>query len=136
MENCRPMMLSTLFRNSRMTSLIVYAQFRRNPIALACDIPQMYLQITIDKKDRFYPRILWRNLDVEGEPQECEFDNAVFDKNSAPIKAQFTARENGRSHQNQYPLAAETILESTYMDDSIENVENETDSFNLSCITN
>ena len=58
-------------------------------------------------------------FDVEGEPQEYEFDRVVFGKNSAPMEAQFVAQENGRRHQDQYPLATETVLESTYMDDSI-----------------
>ena len=78
--------------------------------------------------------MLWRNLDVEGEPQEYEFDHVVFGKNSASMEAQFVAQENARRHQDQYPLAAETVLESTYMDDSIDSVENETDGVN--CFTN
>ena len=107
-------------------------QFRRNPIALACDIREMYLQIKIDEKDCPYFRMLWINLDVEGEPQEYEFDRVVFgNKNSAPMEAQFVAQENARRHQDQYPLAAETVLESTYMDDSIDSVENETDGVKL-----
>ena len=109
----------------------VLIRFRRNPIALACDIREMYLQIKIDKKDRPYFRMLWRNLDVEGEPLEYEFDRVVFGKNSAPMEAQFVAQENARRHQDQYPLAAENVLESTYMDDPIDSVENETDDVKL-----
>ena len=45
----------------------VLIRFRRNPIVLACDIREMYLQIKIDEKDRPYFCMLWRNLDVEGE---------------------------------------------------------------------
>ena len=109
----------------------VLIRFRRNPIALACDIREMYLQIKIDEKDHPYFRMLWRNFDVEGEPQEYEFDHVVFGKNSAPMEAQFVAQENARRHQDQYPLAAETVFESTYMDDSIDSVENETDGVKL-----
>ena len=43
----------------------VLIRFRRNPIALACDIREMYLQIKIDEKDRPYFRMLWRNFDGE-----------------------------------------------------------------------
>ena len=111
----------------------VLIRFRRNPIALACDIREMYLQIKINEKDRPFFRMLWRNLDVEGEPQEYEFDRVVFGKNSAPMEALIVAQENTRRHQDQYPLAAETVLESTYMDDSIDSVENETDGVMLYC---
>ena len=39
------------------------------------------------------------------------------------MEAQFVAQENARRHQDAYPLAAKTVLESTYMDDSIDSVE-------------
>ena len=35
------------------------------------------------------------------------------------------AQENARRFQDRYPLAAETVLKSTYMDDSIDSVEDE-----------
>ena len=89
----------------------------------------MYLQTKIDEKDRPYFRMLWRNL--KSEPREYEFGRVVSGGNSAPMKAQFVAQENARRHQDQYPLAAETVLESTYMDDSIDSVENETDCVKL-----
>ena len=46
----------------------------------------------------------------------------VFGVNSSPFQAQFVAREHARKHQPEFPLAAETILESTYMDDSMDSV--------------
>ena len=48
-------------------------------------------------------------------------------KNSAPMESQFVAQENARRNQDRYPLAAETVLKSTYMDDSIDSVGNEKD---------
>lgn len=39
------------------------------------------------------------------------------------MEAQFVVQENARRHQHQYPLAAETVMKSTYMDDSIDSVE-------------
>ena len=50
---------------------------------------------------------------------------------SAPLEAQFVAQENARKHKEQYPLAAETVLKSTYMDDSIDSVENTEDGVKL-----
>jgi hypothetical protein len=91
----------------------------------------MYLQIKIDEKDRPYFRMLWRNFDGESEPEEYEFERVVFGKNAAPMEAQFVAQENARRHQQTYPLAEKTILESTYMDDSIDSVESETDGVKL-----
>ena len=52
-----------------------------------------------------------------------EFSRVVFGKNSAPFEAQFFAQENARRHQTEFPSAAETVLQSTYMDDSLDSVE-------------
>ena len=101
----------------------VLIRFRRNPIALACDIKEMYLQVEIEERDRPYFRLLWRDLDSSREPDVYEFSRVVFGKNSAPMEAQFVAQENARRHQDVYPLAAETVLKSTYMDDSLDSVE-------------
>ena len=80
----------------------------------------MYLQIKIEEKNRPYFRILWRDCENDREPDEYEFTRVVFGKNSAPKEAQCVAQENARRLQGVYPLTAETVLKSTYMDDSIE----------------
>ena len=103
----------------------VLVRFRRNPIALACDIKEMFLQIEVQEKDRSYFRILWRNLDVDQEPQEYEFNRVVFGKNAAPMEAQYVSQENARRHENKFPAASQTVLKSTYMDDSLDSVEND-----------
>ena len=101
----------------------VLVRFRRNPIGLACDIKEMYLRIEIEEKDRSYFRILWRDNETHREPDEYEFTRVVFGKNSAPMEAQYVAQENARKFKESYPLAAETVLKSTYMDDSIDSAE-------------
>ena len=75
--------------------------------------------------------MLWTDLDTKREPEEYEFSRVVFGKNSAPMEAQFVAQENARKYQDRYPLAAETVLKSTYMDDSIDSAENEDDGVEL-----
>ena len=63
--------------------------FRRNLVALVCDIKEMFLQIEIPEKDRSYLRIRWPNLDANRKPQEYELNRVVFGNNSAPMEAQF-----------------------------------------------
>ena len=101
----------------------VLVRFRRNPVGIACDIKEMYLQIEVKEQDRSHFRLLWRDLDPNREPDVFEFNRIVFGKNSAPMESQFVAQENARRNQDRYPLAAETVLKSTYMDDSIDSVE-------------
>ena len=103
----------------------VLLRFRRNPVGLVCDIKEMYLQIEIEPKDGSLFQILWRDLKTDQDPEEYEFSRVVFGKNSAPMEAQFAAQENARRHGAAYPLAADTVLKSTYMDDSLDIVEND-----------
>ena len=99
--------------------------FRRNPVALVCDIQEMYLQIEIEEEDRPLFRILWRDGETDHRPDVYEFCRIVFGKNSAPMEAQFIAQENARRHRPEYPSAADTVLQSTYMDDSLDSVEDD-----------
>ena len=94
----------------------VLVRFRQHPVALICDVAEMYLRIEIAPKDRIYQRFLWRSLD------EYEFNRVVFGVNSSPFQAQFVVQQHAKSHESTYPMAADTIQESTYMDDSMDSV--------------
>ena len=91
----------------------------------------VYLQIEVKEQDRSHFRLLWRDLHPNREPDVFEFNRVVFRKNSAPMESQFVAQENARRYQDHYPLAAETVLKSTYMDDSIDSVENDEEGMKL-----
>ena len=103
----------------------VLLRFRRHPIAVVCDIAEMYLQISIAEEDRRYLRFLWRDLNLQATREICEFNRVVFGVNFSPFAAQYVAQENARRNAAQFSLAAETILKSTYMDDSIDSVPDE-----------
>ena len=49
--------------------LDVLIRFRRNPVAVACDVKEMCLQVEIEESGRPMFRILWRNLDSDREPE-------------------------------------------------------------------
>ena len=91
----------------------------------------MYLKVEIAESDRSKFRILWRDLDEARKPEVYEFNRVVFGKNSAPMESQFVAQENARRHQEQFPKAAETVLKSTFMDDSIDSVETDVEGIEL-----
>ena len=46
----------------------VLLRFRPFPVAVACDVSEMYLQIRIPIEDRSKFRFLWRNLEVDRKP--------------------------------------------------------------------
>ena len=102
--------------------LDVLLRFRRFPIAVACDISEMYLQIRIPPEDLPKFRFLWRNLEVNRKPDVYKFERVVFGDASAPFRTRYVSQENARIHQEEFPLAADTVSKSTYMDDSLDSV--------------
>ncbi|MCG7868682.1 MAG: hypothetical protein JAY74_20210, partial [Candidatus Thiodiazotropha taylori] len=103
----------------------VLLRLRRLPIAIVCDIEEMYLRIGIADCDKPYHRFLWREMDQSRSPDVYEFDRVVFGVNSSPFQAQFVLRHHAQEFQQKFPMAAETILQSNYMDDSMDSVLNE-----------
>lgn len=100
----------------------VLVRFRRHSIAVACDIQEMYLQVGIPPPDRKYHRFLWRTT-PESPVEKYEFNRLVFGVNASPFLAQCVSRYNARKYADEFPLAEETVLKSTYMDDSIDSVK-------------
>ena len=105
--------------NSRKTCLQYYC---RRPEALICDVQEMYLQIRLRPEDQPHHRFLWRDVQSNREPNVFEFDRVVFGVNSSPFQAQFVPQEHARQRQSVLSLAKETVLERTYMDDSLDSV--------------
>jgi hypothetical protein len=54
--------------------------------------------------------------------EEYEFSRVGFGVNASPFLAQFVSQEHTRRNRLQFPLASETVLKSTYMDDSTDSV--------------
>ena len=103
----------------------VLLRFRRQPVALVCDIAEMYLRIGIAHEDKPFHRFLWRGIDQDRQPDTYQFDRVVFGVNSSPFQAQFVLQHHAKKFKDTFPLAAETVLRSTYMDDSMDSVANE-----------
>ena len=109
----------------------VLLRFRRKPVALMCDIAEMYLRIEVTPKDRPYQRSLWRSLNQERTPDQYEFNRVVFGVNCSPFQAQFVAQKHAEKYRNEFPMAAETVMKSTYMDDSMDSVVNDSQGIKL-----
>ena len=70
-------------------------------------------------------------MKVDQKPSVYEFNRLVFGVNSLPFLAQLVSQHHARLHEKSYPRAAETILKSTYMDDSMDSVMNDDDGIEL-----
>ena len=103
----------------------VLLRFRRLPVAVVCDVAEMYLRIGIAPEDKPFHRFLWRGIDQNRQPDIYEFDRVVFGVNSSPFLAQFVLQHHAQKFMDKFPMAAATILKSTYMDDSMDSVLDE-----------
>ena len=109
----------------------VLMRFRRYPVVIIGDISEMYLQVKVKGEDRSLFRFLWRYLDEKKSPVIHEFTSIMFGMNAAPFAVQYVVRDNPKKHQTEYPLEAETVLESTYMDDTMDSSKTEGDAMYL-----
>ena len=103
----------------------VLLRFRCFPVAIVCDIAEMYLRIGILPEDKPYHRFLWRGTNQNRTPDVYEFDRVVFGVNSSPFQAQFVLQQHAMKYKVSFPMAAETIEKSIYMDDSMDSVHTE-----------
>ena len=91
---------------------LVLTRFRRKPIAVGADVASMFLQVRLRKQDRPLLRFLWTR---PGTSQPVEYEHCVhiFGAACSPVAAMFCAQEAAREKADQYPRAAESILDST-----------------------
>ena len=102
----------------------VLVRFRRNPVGIACDIQEMYLQIEIEEQDRSdcCGGTLTQPTAGRIRVQPCSVWKEFGSYGVAVCRA---GERSKKPRSDCYPLAAETVLKSTYMDDSIDSVEND-----------
>ena len=109
----------------------ILLRFRKNAIAIVADISEMFLQVELAEADRPYHRFLWRNMDVQQDPQIYEFSRLVFGESASPFLAQLVAMENATEYKHEFPRAVESITKSTYMDDTLDSLISDKEGINL-----
>ena len=73
-------------------------------------------------------------MDQLKEPSYYEFQRLVFGLDSVPFEVQYTSQKNVKKKKKKsktVPLAMETLLQSTYMDDRIDSMVNEDEAVKL-----
>lgn len=105
----------------------ILCRFRAFKYALIVDLEKMFRQIKINHKDVFLQNILWR--DSSKEPLKCiELQTITYDMNCSPFLSTRVLNEIASTNKN-LPLASDTVLTQTYVDDiltgcdSIESLE-------------
>ena len=109
----------------------VLLRFRKRTVCIVCDVAEMYLRIPLSEKDRPFVRFLWRDLNQSCPSHVYEFSRVVFDLNFSPFIAQYVTQQHAKQFSEKFPRAAETVLKSTYMDDSMDSVDAEKEGIGL-----
>lgn len=97
-------------------------QWRTHKICLVGDITKMYRQIKITPEHADMQRIVWRD-DPKHAIESYKLLTVTFGTSSAPYLAVKTLNQLALDEQHKYPVAAEVVRNSFYMDDLMSGAE-------------
>ena len=102
----------------------VLCRFRRDPIAITCDVEKMFHQFKVSPCHRNYLRFLWwSDGDLRAETQEYRMTVHLFGATSSPGCANFAFKQMAEDYQDEFgPDAAEFIRRDFYVDDGLKSV--------------
>lgn len=101
----------------------VLCRFRKEQVAVTCDIEKMFHQFLVPSGERNYLRFLWwEGGDMEKEPQDYRMAVHLFGATSSPGCANFGLKYLAQQHKVNHPLAAEFVERNFYVDDGLTSV--------------
>lgn len=88
----------------------VLCRFRKEAVAVTCDIEKMFHQFHVPSDERNYLRFLWwENGELEGEPQEYRMTVHLFGAASSPGCANFGLKYLAEQYKSEYPIASSFV---------------------------
>ena len=97
----------------------VLIRARKFPIFLSMDISAMFLQIRMPECDQALHSLLWKP-EEDSEIREFRFTRHTFGNRGSPAVAVFCIKQMAKELEKKYPRAAESVLNSTIMDDTVD----------------
>lgn len=101
----------------------IILRFRKKTISLVSDNKDMFLNILLDEESSRYHCFVWQN--GNGPLRLDLMQSHSFGNPGSPGVANFHVRKIAEENRIKYPEAAESIIESTLMDDSADSHMNE-----------
>lgn len=102
-----------------MNSLVgILLRFRREEIAICCDIESMFYNFYVPEPQRDYLRFLWIN-DTTELVEEYRMTVHLFGAKSSPAVATFALRKLATDHKDRSRKAVEFLCDDFYVDDGI-----------------
>ena len=94
----------------------VLVKFRKELVAMAGDVSQMYHQIHLRPGNRPLFRFLYRNVGRGDPPKVYEFKRFIFGGCYCPFCVQFAWQHYTKVNNETYPWGANAVLQHCYMD--------------------
>ena len=96
----------------------VLLRFRLYPVALTADVSKMYRAIELVDSDRDLHRFVWRS-DPKEPLKDYRMTRVTFGVSASSFAANMVVKQNAIDHSHEYPLAAEAVQKSFYVDDCL-----------------
>ena len=118
---------SHLLQGPDMTNSLtgILCRFRKQPVAISCDLEAMFNQVGVDPRDRDLLRFLWwKDGDLEKEPSEFRMKTHLFGATSSPACAMFALRAAADcDRDSSEEEAADFVKNDFYIDDGLTSVQ-------------
>lgn len=101
----------------------VLLRFREKSVAMIGDIGKMYHSIDIPLLDQMTHRFLWRELNVEKQPDTYVMTSVNMGDRPSGTMAMVALRKTAEMSKTKFPRSSETILTNSYMDDIPESTD-------------
>lgn len=101
---------------------LILIKFRCYEVAITADIVKMFRQVEVEDCHKKYQKILWRYS--PDEPVGVyQIERVAYGQAAAPYLSVRAMQQCALDYQSQYPLGAQAVLESFYVDDALKSVD-------------
>ena len=98
--------------------LDVLLRFRMHRVALTADVSKMYRAVELVPSDRDYHRFVWRS-NPDQVLKDFRMTRVTFGVSASCFVANMAVKHNAIELADKYPLAAEAVYKSFYVDDGL-----------------
>jgi len=96
----------------------VLLRFRLYPVALTADVSKMYRAVELTETDKDLHRFVWRSH--PSQPlKDYRMTRVTFGVSASSFAANMAVKQNAIDHADDFPLAAEIVDKSFYVDDCL-----------------
>ena len=100
----------------------VLLRFRLHRIALVADVSRMYRAIELTEEDKDLHRFVWRNSSTD-TLRDFRMTRVTFGVSASSFIANMCVKQNAIDNASEYPLAAQAVKDSFYVDDGLTGAE-------------